>query len=133
VRAIVVDASFALEVVHADAVLIGEWESWIRAGAQVLVPAHFGHEVANALLHGMSPRSASHASILLGSLFALGVEVADRGLRGLEGALRLAERHRLTVYDGAYLDLAIDIDGDMATLDRALARAAVAEGLSVIG
>ena len=39
----------------------------------------------------------------------------------------LAERHRLSVYDATYLWLAIDIDGELATRDRALARAALAE------
>jgi predicted nucleic acid-binding protein len=50
-----------------------------------------------------------------------------------DGALRLAEQHGLTVYDAAYLDLAIDVDAELATLDRDLARAAVAEGVAVAG
>ena len=41
----------------------------------------------------------------------------------------LAERHRLSVYDATYLWLAIDVDGELATFDRALATAAEAEGV----
>ncbi len=40
-----------------------------------------------------------------------------------------ADRHRLSVYDATYLWLAIDVDGELATFDRDLARAAAAEGV----
>ena len=43
----------------------------------------------------------------------------------------LAERHRLSVYDASYLWLAIDVDGELATHDRDLARAALAEGVAL--
>ena len=65
-------------------------------------------------------------------MFAAGVDVADRGLPGVFDALELADRHGLTVYDAAYLQLALEIDGELATLDRASARAALAEGVIVI-
>ena len=48
-------------------------------------------------------------------------------------ALALARRHRLTVYDALYLELAVRADAPLATVDRALASAAVAEGLRLIG
>jgi predicted nucleic acid-binding protein len=60
-----------------------------------------------------------------------GAETTDRGLPGLFGAIELADRHRLTVYDALYLDLALDVDGELATLDRDLIRAALREGLAV--
>jgi predicted nucleic acid-binding protein len=59
----------------------------------------------------------------------IGLETVDRSAPGVRMALALAERHRLSVYDATYLWLAIDVDGELATLDRALARAAVAEGV----
>jgi predicted nucleic acid-binding protein len=132
-RVIVVDASVAVSLLRAEPNLVARWQSWIETGALVLVPAHFGLEVANALLRGTTIRSAAQAIALVRDLFAVGLEVADRGLRGLDGALRLAEQHGLTVYDAAYLDLAIDVDAELATLDRDLARAAAAEGLAVAG
>ncbi len=43
----------------------------------------------------------------------------------------LAERHGLTVYDAAHLQLALDREGEIATVNQALGRAAAAEGLVV--
>lgn len=45
----------------------------------------------------------------------------------------LAERHRLTFYDAAYLELAQRESIELATLDKALARAAEAEGVALVG
>ena len=47
-------------------------------------------------------------------------------------ALALARRRRLTIYDALYLELALRADAPLATVDRALASAAVAEGLRLI-
>lgn len=47
--------------------------------------------------------------------------------------LALARRHRLTVYDAAYLELAQREGVPLATLDDELARAARAENVTLIG
>ena len=47
--------------------------------------------------------------------------------------LSLARRHNLTFYDAAYLELAQRENIPLATLDQALARAAIAEGVPLIG
>lgn len=44
----------------------------------------------------------------------------------------LAERHNLTIYDAAYLELALRLDGQLATFDKALATAARANGVLAI-
>jgi predicted nucleic acid-binding protein len=46
--------------------------------------------------------------------------------------MTLARRRRLTVYDAAYLELALRKEIPLATLDRALAEAARAEGAALI-
>jgi predicted nucleic acid-binding protein len=46
--------------------------------------------------------------------------------------LALARRHRLTVYDAAYLELALRENIPLATLDAALARAARAEKVALL-
>ena len=46
---------------------------------------------------------------------------------------RLAATHRITVYDALYLQLALDLNGELATLDADLRLAATAEGLTVVG
>jgi predicted nucleic acid-binding protein len=43
----------------------------------------------------------------------------------------LARTHRLTVYDAAYLEIALRRHLSLATLDKALARAAIAEGAKI--
>lgn len=129
---IVVDASVAVRFVEADSTWVELWNSWIESGSMILAPAHFGHEVANALLRGTSV-GREEAQSMLDALFRAGFETADRGLAGLQASIRLADRHGLSIYDAAYLDLALDVDGQLATLDRALARAATAEGVEVLG
>ncbi len=52
---------------------------------------------------------------------------------GDAAVLALARTHRLTVYDAAYLELAQRESLPLATLDAALARAAQAEGVALIG
>lgn len=44
----------------------------------------------------------------------------------------LAERHRLSVYDAAYLELALRRDLKLATLDEGLRKAAVQAGVRVV-
>jgi predicted nucleic acid-binding protein len=46
--------------------------------------------------------------------------------------LDLARRHRLTVYDAAYLELALRKSIPVATLDAGLARASRAEGVALV-
>ena len=47
--------------------------------------------------------------------------------------LRVARQYRLTVYDAAYLELALRKKAALATLDAELIRAAKAEGVPIIG
>ena len=47
--------------------------------------------------------------------------------------LRLADRHRLTLYDAAYLELALRLTLPLATLDRELIRAAAMESVPLLG
>ncbi len=44
--------------------------------------------------------------------------------------LQLAEKHALTAYDAAYLELAMRLNSALLSLDKALVRAANAEGIS---
>lgn len=50
-----------------------------------------------------------------------------------DAVLALARAHRLTVYDAAYLELALRIGAPLATLDRQLARAARAAKVPLLG
>ncbi len=128
---VVVDASIAVELVlDGSASVKAEWESWIDQDRLILAPALFWLEVANALLRGQK-LPASDVSLRLDGLEAAGLETGDRGAQGAREATDLAARHGLTVYDAAYLWLAIEVDGELATRDVALARAAAAAGVTL--
>jgi predicted nucleic acid-binding protein len=128
---VVVDASFAVEALLEGGPSLDRWVEWIRDGRMRLVPTHFWAELANALLLGRR-FEPGRAALTVGAAARAGIETADRGLAGIADALDLASRHRLTVYDALYLQLAADVDGELATLDRDLARAARAEGVGVV-
>jgi predicted nucleic acid-binding protein len=125
---IVVDASVAVGSVTDEQPAIDALRTWSRDSVALLAPPMLWLEIANALVRGqrLSPVDVSG---ILRTLRMSGIEIADRGADGLDAALVLAGRHRLTVYDATYLWLAIDVDGELATFDRALARAAAAEGV----
>jgi predicted nucleic acid-binding protein len=66
-------------------------------------------------------------------VFALSITTDDETNRRCPGeSLALAREHGLTVYDAAYLELALRRRAGLATLDRALARAARSAGVHVI-
>jgi predicted nucleic acid-binding protein len=130
--AVVIDASAAMAFLAGEEAWLDRWQKWVRTDTMILAPPHFQVEVANALLRGARLQALDVAT-RLERLDASGVESADRGLPGLLGAVELADRHRLTVYEALYLDLAMDVDGELATLDRDLAAAAASEGLTVVG
>jgi predicted nucleic acid-binding protein len=50
-----------------------------------------------------------------------------------DDVVALARERKLTVYDAAYLELAIREGLPLATLDRALEKAAIAEGVPLLG
>ena len=131
IAAVVVDASSMVQVLEGDPEWTDRLAVWQDQGAVLLAPPHFRSEMANALLLsvGLEPVDVMAR---LRQLFRAGVDVIDRGFVGLFDAIELAARHHLSVYDASYLALALELEGDLATVDRALAAAARAEGLEVI-
>lgn len=126
---VVMDASIAVDLALGEGSdLPTALRRWVVEGRMLLAPAVYWTEVGHALLR-RSVWDSVEAGRRLNSLETIGLETADRGAAGVRMALALAERHRLSVYDATYLWLAIDVDGELATFDRALARAAVAEGV----
>ena len=129
--AIVVDASVTIRFLTDEGPWPEHWTEWAQKDAMLMAPAHFPAEVADGLLRGTTLASGEIPGKLR-NLVRSGVDVADRGWQGLLEATGLAAKHRLTIYDALYLQLALDIDAPLATIDRALAAAARAEGLEVI-
>lgn len=97
------------------------------------VPSLWWFEVRNALL--VNKRRArlteSDTAAFLGALSRFPV-VIDR-MPDESQLLALARRHRLTVYDAAYLELAQREGLALATLDGDLSRAARSEKLGLVG
>jgi predicted nucleic acid-binding protein len=99
----------------------------------IVVPVVWWFELRNAMLAGERRGRITDAQSddFLQGVAALPVRV-DAAAR--EAALmQLARRHRLSVYDATYLELALREQRPLATLDRALAAAATAEGVELAG
>ncbi|MGD0567604.1 MAG: type II toxin-antitoxin system VapC family toxin [Candidatus Sulfotelmatobacter sp.] len=133
---LVLDSSVALAWVYADeatdAVLRLFDEIRINSA---WVPALWRWEIANVLQ--LNVRRGRHAGDFrdgaLSSLAMLPVKVdAEADRQAWSATLHLAERHGLTVYDAAYLEIASCRKIPMATLDRQLRAAAGNEGVQLL-
>ncbi|WP_339872034.1 type II toxin-antitoxin system VapC family toxin [uncultured Brevundimonas sp.] len=130
----VVDASIALawllpdeETDKAETVMVLAR----RSGA--IAPALFPLEVANALRSNLR-RGRLDAIYRDAALDQLDKAAVARDLEAydptvLRETVRLSDKHDLTVYDAAYLELALRHDAPLGTLDDDLRRAAGAENV----
>jgi predicted nucleic acid-binding protein len=133
----VVDASAALSWCFED-----EASSWgdgllerLQQGDRLAVPAHWPTEISNGLLVALRRNrvKAGQPTLFWDELARLPIE-AEPALTALQAkaVLALSEKHRLTIYDAAYLELAQRRQLPPATLDLELRRAAQAEGVAVL-
>ncbi len=123
---VVIDASVAI------ALLLDEPEApeiaqalvqWVTAERHLIVPAHFWLEVVNRI--GRVPGTTGERIIAaVHRLNSFDLESAESAPPTLLQIIDRIERHGLTAYDAAYLVLAENVGGQLATLDRTLAAAA---------
>lgn len=100
-----------------------------------LVPALWVWEVANVLtLAARRGRiGGGDVAARLALMTALPIRVDDEGAaRAWRETALLAHAETLTVYDAAYLELALRLSADLATLDTELRRAAGRVGVRVL-
>jgi predicted nucleic acid-binding protein len=100
------------------------------------VPGLWKLEVANILEMGVRRRrhDAAFRDSTLSDLALLPIAVDAETERQAWGTtLRLSARHRLTLHDAAYLELALRRGLPLASLDEDLRLAAVAEKVAVMG
>lgn len=100
------------------------------------VPSLWRLEVANILEMGVrrGRHNAAFRDGTLADLALLPIDVdQDTDAHAWGATIRLAERHRLTLYDAAYLELAKRRGLPLATLDKELRAAAKGERLSLLG
>lgn len=131
---IVVDSSFLVPALvdeehssFVSKVLFGRLEDALIAPS--LLPLEIASVLQKKWRQGKItlPQRAAIVEGLLG----LGLELQPASGWEDLAVLTLCDRHGLTPYDGAYLLLAIEEGAAVASLDKDLARAARAEGLSV--
>lgn len=123
---LVMDASVAVSIVRHEqggVVAAAAIADQTRRGGRIVVPTHFWLEVTNGLMvrWRMPGAEALQAIHDLDDMRLETLEV-DRALVVL--AIDLTERHGLTTYDAAYLALAMSMDAQLATFDKALRAAA---------
>jgi predicted nucleic acid-binding protein len=107
----------------------------LQSGQEVLVPAHWPPEVANALQIARRRRriTTEQISEFIEDLAALNIRLEPpKGPEQWPTILVLAEKHRLTAYDAAYLELVLRTGLPLATLDDDLRKAAQAEGAALV-
>ncbi len=103
--------------------------------ATLYVPAHWLAEVANGVLVGERRKRSNDAQAtrFVTWLGLLATVVDTEGaMTATQSLLPLARQYGLTIYDAAYLELAMRRNLPLATLDAALATAARAAGVTVV-
>jgi predicted nucleic acid-binding protein len=135
--AIVMDASVAVRMIGNEEVPATLTELVKTIGRyDIVVPALWRWEVANGIQVMLRVRPDRHTDIrdnlLDFSRFALEIDEPATQY-AWTSTLAIASRTGLTVYDAAYLELALRRGLPLATLDDPLAEAARAEGVEVIG
>jgi len=104
----------------------------LRHGDQIVVPAHWPTEISNALLVALRKKriKAGQPELFWDELARLPIEI-EPPLTAPQAktVLALGEKHGLTVYDAAYLELAQRRSLPLATLDADLRKAAQRDGV----
>lgn len=103
----------------------------VSAPLEAVAPRLWAYEVRNSILMGLRRKRITHADAqeFFESLKGLPIRLADPV--SYDGVFSLADRHGLTVYDAAYLDLALREGLPLASLDHALCKAAGNSGVAL--
>jgi predicted nucleic acid-binding protein len=96
-----------------------------------LAPPLFWYELRNVLMASERRGRITRADTdrFLSTFAVLPLEIAP--LPSGDGIMALARKHELSIYDAAYLDLALENRASLATLDKKLQGAAIAAGVSL--
>jgi predicted nucleic acid-binding protein len=134
---LVLDASITLAWIYADETTDAVLRVFdLLKSEGTSVPALWRWEIANALemnaRRGRHGRDFSYEALAALALFPILVD-AECAENAWLDTLSLAEQHGLTLYDAAYLELAMRRKIPLATLDRELRAAAAGEGVHVLG
>jgi predicted nucleic acid-binding protein len=116
-----------------DARADAAWDLLERDRESAIVPLHWWFEIRNVALHGerRGRLTEDYTSRFFQILQRFAIDYA--ALPEHAAVLALARRHRLSFYDGVYLELAQREGLALATLDNELIKAAPLEGVRLIG
>ena len=134
---LVLDTSATLASIYPGeqtAAIIEVFDQVTASGAWV--PSLWRLEVANSLEMGVRRRriNASFRDATLADLELLPIQTdPETEKHAWHATLQLSQRHRLTIYDATYLELAMRRRLPFATLDRELRIAAKAESVALLG
>lgn len=101
-----------------------------------IIPELWRIEVANSLSVGIRRGriTSENRRGILADLEDLPISIDTESTHHIwHSTLFLADKHRLTVYDATYLELAMRLSLPLATLDEDLRQAAQQEGLQLLG
>lgn len=133
---IVLDASLMLAWLFREPALASRPKiQTILAQETLLVPAHWPAEIGNALVVN-TRRGRISANDLAGMIesiqtFAVSPQEPPQ-MEHFETLLRFAQTQRLTFYDALYVQLALEADATLATLDENMRKSAVQLGLKLL-
>jgi len=134
---LIIDCSITMSWCFADEAT-AESQQLARSLQQTtaLVPAHWFLEVANVLWTTQRKKriSCADAAVFVARLRSIDIEVDhEAAARAFDHILPLCDRHALTSYDAAYLELALRRQLPLASLDKELCSAAASLGIQVLG
>lgn len=134
---VVIDSSITLAWLYSDEITPAVQDVLERViASRAWVPCLWRLEVANSLQMAVR-RGRVDVVFRDASLADLGLlnvsSDPDTDQFAWSHTLALAERHGLTLYDAAYLELAKRLSLPLATLDRELRTAAIAAGIPLLG
>lgn len=93
-------------------------ESFVEGVHEIVVPDLILYEMSNAMRYaGFAPDTIEEA---LKSLIELGIDIVVLPREIINLAVKLSYKYDITVYDAAYLALAITIDAHFVTADKKL-------------
>lgn len=131
------DASVALAWCFEDeaSTLADKLLDRLRQGDRIVVPAHWPTEILNGLLVAERRKriKSGQATAFWGEFSLLPIEIEPPLTASqAKAVLALGERHGLTAYDAAYLELAQRHQLPLGTLDADLRKAAQIDGVVLI-
>ena len=134
---LVLDSSVTLAWLYSDELTDPVRTVFERVTAsRAWVPSLWRLEVANSLHMAVRRRriDAAFRDASLADLALLNISAdPDTDTFAWSTTLQLADRHTLTLYDAAYLELALRLSLPLATLDQELRSAAKQAGLALLG